>query len=133
MATETSIRAAALAVFVVAWTVAHGAGASVAEPQIPGVSLVGDNAHARSETIKIGKSLVLDFPRDIKDVLVADPKTANAVIRSSRRAYIIGIATGETNIVFFDAEDIGAARGTDHGVGGLGIGHQHVLDVARKI
>ena len=35
---------------------------------------------------------------------MADPKTANAVIRSSRRAYIIGNAAGETNIVFFDAE-----------------------------
>ncbi len=54
--------------------------------------------------LKIGKSLVLDFPRDIKDVLVANPATANAVIRSSRRAYIIANAAGETNIVFFDAE-----------------------------
>ena len=52
----------------------------------------------------VGKSVVIDFPRDIRDVLVADPKIVNAVIRSSRRAYIIGIATGATNIIFFDAE-----------------------------
>src|SRR4029450_1228704 len=52
----------------------------------------------------IGKSVVVDMPRDIKDVLVADPKIANAVIRSSRRAYIIGAAVGQTNIYFFDAE-----------------------------
>jgi pilus assembly protein CpaC len=49
-----------------------------------------------------GKSMVIDFQRDIKDVLVGDPKTANAVIRSSRRAYIIGIDEGTTNILFFD-------------------------------
>ena len=55
-------------------------------------------------TLEIGKSLVYDFSRDIKDVLVADPKIANAMILSSRRAYIIGNATGETNIIFFDAE-----------------------------
>ena len=78
--------------------------ASAAEPQIPGVSPVGDNMHTRSETLKIGKSLVLDFSRDIKDVLVADSKIANAMLLSSRRAYIIGNATGETNIIFFDAE-----------------------------
>jgi pilus assembly protein CpaC len=36
-------------------------------------------------------------------VLVADPKIANAVVRSSQRAYIIGAAVGQTNIVFFDA------------------------------
>jgi pilus assembly protein CpaC len=51
-----------------------------------------------------GKSIVVDLPRDIKDVLVADPKIANAVIRTVRRAYIIGMAAGATNIVFFDAE-----------------------------
>ena len=46
---------------------------------------------------------MIDLPRDIKDVLVADPKIANAVVRSAQRAYIIGAAVGQTNIVFFDA------------------------------
>ena len=36
-------------------------------------------------------------------MLVADPKIANAVVRSAQRAYIIGAAVGQTNIVFFDA------------------------------
>ena len=31
------------------------------------------------------------------------PKIANAVVRSSQRAYIIGAAIGQTNIVFFDS------------------------------
>ena len=52
----------------------------------------------------IGKSVVVDLPRDVKDVLVADPKIANAVIRSPQRAYIIGAGVGQTNVVFFDAE-----------------------------
>jgi pilus assembly protein CpaC len=52
----------------------------------------------------VGKSAVIDLPRDVKDVLVADPKIANAVIRSSQRAYIIGTAVGQTNVVFFDAD-----------------------------
>uniref|UniRef100_UPI000F5DC417 pilus assembly protein N-terminal domain-containing protein n=2 Tax=Pseudomonadota TaxID=1224 RepID=UPI000F5DC417 len=33
-----------------------------------------------------------------------DPKIANAVIRSAQRAYIIGAAVGQTNVVFFDAD-----------------------------
>src|SRR5260370_15630458 len=49
-----------------------------------------------------GKSVVVDMP-DIKDVLVADPKIANAVVHSGHRAYIIGAAVGQTNIVFFDS------------------------------
>src|ERR1700681_260705 len=52
----------------------------------------------------IGKSVIIDLPRDVKDVLVADPKIANAVVRSAQRAYIIGAAVGQTNVVFFDAD-----------------------------
>jgi pilus assembly protein CpaC len=59
--------------------------------------------NARSLSLGIGKSIVIDLPRDIKDVLVADPKIANAVVRSAQRAYIIGAAVGQTNIVFFDS------------------------------
>ena len=59
--------------------------------------------NARPVALGVGKSFVVDLPRDIKDVLVADPKIANAVVRSAQRAYIIGAAVGQTNIVFFDA------------------------------
>ena len=59
--------------------------------------------NARPLSLGIGKSVVIDLPRDIKDVLVADPKIANAVVRSAQRAYIIGAAVGQTNIVFFDS------------------------------
>jgi pilus assembly protein CpaC len=59
--------------------------------------------NSRPLALGIGKSIVIDLPRDIKDVLVADPKIANAVVRSSQRAYIIGAAVGQTNIVFFDS------------------------------
>ncbi|MEH2563845.1 type II and III secretion system protein family protein [Bradyrhizobium sp. AZCC 2289] len=59
--------------------------------------------NARFISLGIGKSIVIDLPRDIKDVLVADPKIANAVVRSAQRAYIIGAAVGQTNIVFFDS------------------------------
>ncbi|WP_407164569.1 type II and III secretion system protein family protein [Bradyrhizobium sp. ORS 111] len=52
----------------------------------------------------VGKSVVIDLPREAKDVLVADPKIANAVIRSAQRAYIIGAAVGQTNVVFFDGD-----------------------------
>jgi pilus assembly protein CpaC len=62
-----------------------------------------DGMNARFLPLGIGKSIVIDLPRDIKDVLVADPKIANAVVRSAQRAYIIGATVGQTNIVFFDS------------------------------
>ena len=71
--------------------------------RLPAPVVADGQANARFLPLGIGKSIVIDLPRDIKDVLVADPKIANAVVRSSQRAYIIGAAVGQTNIVFFDA------------------------------
>jgi pilus assembly protein CpaC len=67
----------------------------------PQAAAVGNGAQFLA--LGIGKSVVIDLPREIKDVLVADPKIANAVVRSAQRAYIIGGAVGQTNIFFFDA------------------------------
>ena len=71
-------------------------------PIVSPVSTVG-STKVRFLALGIGKSVIVDLPRDVKDVLVADPKIANAVVRSAQRAYIIGAAVGQTNVVFFDA------------------------------
>src|ERR1700722_17414263 len=42
--------------------------------------------NSRFLALGIGKSIVIDLPRDIKDVLVADPKIATAVVRTAQRA-----------------------------------------------
>ncbi|MCK1713712.1 MULTISPECIES: type II and III secretion system protein family protein [unclassified Bradyrhizobium] len=71
-----------------------------------GVAPVATIAPARTRflSLGVGKSVVIDLPREVKDVLVADPKIANAVIRSAQRAYIIGGQVGQTNVVFFTAD-----------------------------
>src|SRR3977135_2903797 len=78
------------------------------EPNIPpqsgAIQVVGSDSGSRFVQLGIGKSVVIDLPRDIKDVLVAEPKFANAVVRSPRRAYLIGVAFVQTNIYFCDAE-----------------------------
>ena len=74
------------------------------ENGVPVIQVVGSDQNARFVPLGIGKSVVLDLPRDIKDVLVADPTIANAVVRSARRAYLIGVKVGQTNMFFFDAE-----------------------------
>src|SRR6478672_1526425 len=73
-------------------------------PQSGSIQVVGSDSGSRFVQLGVGKSVVIDLPRDIKDVLVAEPKFANAVVRSTRRAYLIGVAVGQTNIYFFDAE-----------------------------
>src|SRR6266853_1731951 len=69
-----------------------------------GVQIVASEFGSNFVPLGVGKSVVVDLPHDVKDVLVADPKIANAVIRTARRAYLIGVSIGQTNIYFFDAD-----------------------------
>jgi pilus assembly protein CpaC len=78
--------------------------AIAADSRMPIIQVAASEGTSRFVPLGIGKSIAIDLPADIKDVLVADPKIANAVIRTSRRVYIIGVAIGQTNIFFFDAE-----------------------------
>ena len=79
--------------------------ARAADPRpVQVIQVAASEATSRFVPLGIGKSVAIDLPADIKDVLVADPKIANAVVRSSRRVYMIGVTVGQTNIFFFDAD-----------------------------
>ena len=58
-----------------------------------------------SKRVKLGwnKSIVIDLPKDAHDILVANPRVADAITRTSRRLYIFAKEVGETNIFVFDA------------------------------
>src|SRR5512135_1392425 len=104
MAMTTSIRAAALLALALSTGLAPASPVNAADSRVPVVQVAASEATSRFIPLGIGKSVAIDLPADIKDVLVADPKIANAVIRSSRRVYMIGVAIGQTNIFFFDAD-----------------------------
>ena len=57
----------------------------------------------RHVDLVVGKSVILDLPRDATEIFVANPDIANAVVRSARRLYIIGATVGQTTIVALDA------------------------------
>jgi pilus assembly protein CpaC len=94
----------ALSVSAVAALALYPALAPVVAADSTAMQTAGGHGKVRFLALGIGKSVVVDLPRDIKDVLVADPKIANAVVRSPQRAYIIGETVGQTNVVFFDSE-----------------------------
>jgi pilus assembly protein CpaC len=104
MATRTLIRNAALAVLIAAAGLTPMAPATGADVRLPVIKVAASEATSRFVPLGVGKSVAIDLPVDIKDVLVADPKIANAVIRSSRRVYMIGVKVGQTNIFFFDGQ-----------------------------
>lgn len=63
------------------------------------------NRTGTTQRIKLGwnKSMVLDLPADAHDIMVANPRVADAITRTSRRLYLFAKEVGETNIFVFDS------------------------------
>ncbi len=49
-----------------------------------------------------GASFAVDLPTDARDVIIADPRVAEAMLHNSRRITIIGVGPGQTDAVFLD-------------------------------
>ncbi|HRD46322.1 MAG TPA: type II and III secretion system protein family protein [Caulobacter sp.] len=50
-----------------------------------------------------GKSAIVELPVDVRDVLITNPAVADAVLRTPRRIYVLGLASGQTDAILFDA------------------------------
>ncbi len=57
----------------------------------------------RRISMGVGKSVIVDLPQDASEIFVGNPKVANAVVRSARKLYIIGMADGQTTVFALDA------------------------------
>jgi len=58
---------------------------------------------AQNLSLSRGKSAIIELPVDVRDMLVTNPAVADAVLRGPRRIYVLGMALGSTDAVFFDA------------------------------
>jgi len=63
----------------------------------------GSPAH-QSITLGAGKSAVVELDTEAHDVLVSSPDIVDAVVRSPKRIFLLGLKTGQTNAFFFDAD-----------------------------
>ncbi|MDX2287363.1 MAG: type II and III secretion system protein family protein [Hyphomicrobiaceae bacterium] len=57
----------------------------------------------RNVRIGLGKSVLVEFPRDVRDVLVSNPQAVDAVVLSANRVFLLARRIGEANAFFFDA------------------------------
>jgi pilus assembly protein CpaC len=58
----------------------------------------------QSITLGLGKSAVVELDTEAHDVLVSSPDIVDAVVRSPKRIFLLGLKTGQTNAFFFDSE-----------------------------
>ena len=57
----------------------------------------------KAVTLARNKSLLIELPRDLRDVIVSNPELVDAVVQTSNRVYLIGKTVGQANAFFFDS------------------------------
>jgi pilus assembly protein CpaC len=63
-----------------------------------------ESVGTRHLDLAIGKSIIIELPRDASEIFVGNPKVASAVIRSARRLYLIAAEVGQTTIFAMDKD-----------------------------
>ncbi len=94
--------AALLAGFMLAGTllVATPATAGLAEAQL--TITPASYGATRPVQIEINKSMLIDLPAGVSEVIVSQPAIAAGIMRTRTRAILQGLAEGTTNIIFLD-------------------------------
>ena len=59
-----------------------------------------------TKKIRVGlsKSMMIELPREVRDVVISDPTIVDAVVQTATRTYLIGKKSGQANAFFFDAD-----------------------------
>jgi pilus assembly protein CpaC len=97
--------ALALASAILVTGAARSAPASFGDDTPTTIRVTGANpAVPERINLGIGKSIMVDLPRDAKEVFVANPKVANAVVRSTRKVFLIAMSDGATSVFIMDAQ-----------------------------
>jgi pilus assembly protein CpaC len=81
----------------------------------------------RRIALEVGMSRIIELPQDAAEIFVANPKVANAVVRSPRKLYVVGMDNGETSVVALDQQ----GREIEHLE--LSVRHEIGIDELRQI
>src|ERR1700722_11848635 len=100
----TSLTTAFLAAVLIAFPDGAGSRSSMdgSSTRVINVSAREGTAHEHL-TLALGKAAIVQLDTDARDVLVSSPTIVDAVVKTSRRVYLLGLKTGQTNAFFFDA------------------------------
>lgn len=83
---------------------AEGVFEDISQHSVLNVPVRGNFPLAKRVSIGLSKSLLVQFPFELKDVLVSDPDKVDAVVQASNRVFLIAKKLGQTNAFFFDAK-----------------------------
>lgn len=70
-------------------------------PKILRVNAGGKGPNSQRLVLPLNKAAIVELPEDARDVLVSNPKIVDAVVRSPRRIFLVGMTVGQSNAFFF--------------------------------
>ena len=88
-------------IFPLAGLLAAGLTSMPAQAADPAAIRSVSEIEGRVVNLGLNKSMVIDLPEDIRDVLVSNPTVADAIVRNNRKIYLIGMSVGEANVFLF--------------------------------
>jgi len=94
--------AAVLAVAAPAGVALEPAPAAASERKTGATAVARGNSQTSRLTMGVGQSVIVDLPREASEIFVANPKVANAVVRSASKLYIIATGGGQTTVFAMD-------------------------------
>jgi len=78
------------------------ASASNSQAQSNGYLLISSMGSSQNVQLGLNKSLIVQLPSDVSEVIVSQPSVAGAIMRNKRSSIIRGVGAGETNVFFLD-------------------------------
>ncbi|HEX5279230.1 MAG TPA: type II and III secretion system protein family protein [Micropepsaceae bacterium] len=75
------------------------------------IRITRDSANPMQRVVlALNQAVVIELDRDVRDVVVANPKIADAVIRTPRRIFLMSLQVGQTNALFLDTQGVQIAN-----------------------
>ena len=65
---------------------------------------ISEEQPVRKLTLGVGRSSIIELPSDASEIFIGNPQVANAVVRSARKMFILGVANGQTTIFALDKD-----------------------------
>ncbi|GGZ20651.1 type II and III secretion system protein family protein [Asticcacaulis endophyticus] len=76
--------------------------ASAQSAQGMGVTTQSGNVKTQVLNLPKGRSAIVDLPVEARDVFVSNPAVADAVLKTPKRIFVLGVAPGQSDAIFFD-------------------------------
>src|SRR5690606_14696789 len=67
-----------------------------------GVQINAQPGETQDVTLQVGKTVVIDLPRNAADILISNPAVTDGILRTARQVILIGKSLGSSDVLFFD-------------------------------